>query len=74
MNDLDDLLCREKAFQYFGTDCAFGNGLDEVAHYLEVYVSFEKGKLDFAHAFLYIGFGQLTFISEFLKSVFQLFG
>ena len=67
------LLCGNEGFKDLCAHRALGNDFYKVFNYLEVNVCLEKRKLDLAHTGFNVGFGKLSFIFEFLKSVVEFF-
>ena len=73
VNDLDDHLAGVQTFQNVCAHSTLGNLLYKVLNDLEVNVSFQKSKLDFAHGFLNVRFLQTALAGELFKRGRKLF-
>ena len=73
VDDFDDLLGGQQAFQHFCTDGALGDGLHKVLDDLEVDIRLQQRKLDLAHTLADIRLGELAFALEFLEGIRELF-
>ncbi len=60
MHDLDDLLLGSNRLDELRTGRLVGDPVHELLHDLEIDVSFQKSRPDFAQALLHVGFGQHT--------------
>ncbi len=69
MNDLNDLLARGNALQYFRANSPFPNFIGKILYHLEVDIGFQERHAHFAHSCFYVLFTDFTLAAQFLKNI-----
>ena len=64
INDLNDLLCGQKAFKHRFTDSAFCNAFYKFLNDLKINVRLKKRKLYLTHPLFHVRLGKLSFAAK----------